>query len=89
MVDPDMLARVDENVKYLVKARQEDKAAFDAHVQKDEKVVNEFLRPLWEERQQNIGAARARGAGGAIMGYAVNAGIAMAAAWAAVKGLGK
>ncbi len=89
MTDPDLLARIDENVKYLVKARQEDKAEFDEHVRDDKKVVNDFLRPLWEKSQQDIGAARQRSTGGALAGYAINAGIAIAAAWAAVKGLSK
>ena len=88
-MDAELLARIDENVKYLVKARVEDKAAFDAHVEKDEKIVNEFIRPLWENRQQNIGAASARNYGGQLIGYGINAIIAVTAAWAAVKGLSK
>lgn len=84
-----MIARIDENVKYLIKARQEDKASFDQHVSDDKKIVNDFIRPLWEKSQQDIGAARQRSAGGTWAGFLINAGIAIAAAWAAVKGLGK
>lgn len=88
-MDTDLLARIDENVKYLVKARQEDREAFEEHVKKDEKIVNDFIRPLWEKGQQDIGAARQRNLGSAALGYVINACIAGIAAIAAVKGLSK
>ena len=88
-MDNELLARIDENVKYLVKARQEDKEAFDEHVRKDEKIVTDYIKPLWEKSQQDIGAARQRSFGGAAIGYVINACIAGIAAIAAVKGLSK
>lgn len=89
MTDPDLLIRIDENVKYLRKGFDDHKLAFDAHVAEDKKIVNEFLRPLWENHQQDIGASRTRGMGGLLIGFCINACIAVTAAWAAVKGIGK
>ncbi len=88
-MDNELLARIDENVKYLVKARQEDKEAFDEHVRKDEKIVTDYIKPLWEKSQQDIGAASQRNKGSAALGYVINAVIAGVAAIAAVKGLSK
>ena len=58
MPDSNLLIRIDENVKYLIKARAEDKAAFDAHVVHDDKVSQDYLKPLWEESQRRAGAAK-------------------------------
>lgn len=89
MQDPDLLIRIDENVKYLRKGFDEHKVAFVAHVEEDKKIVHEYLRPLWENHQQDIGAKKTRGLGGLLLGFFINAAIATTAAIAAVKGIGK
>ena len=87
MTDPDLLIRIDENVKYLVKARQEDKAAFDAHVLKDDKIVADYIKPLWEQRQQDIGARRAKNWGITALDKALTIIISVTATIAAIKGI--
>lgn len=58
MAVEEMIARIDENVKNLVKYREEDRQAFAAHTAKDEKTNAEFLLPLWNESQQRKGAGK-------------------------------
>lgn len=82
---PATLARIDENVKYLRESFDEHKEHFDEHVKKDERLLNEFTRPLWEESLLRKGADKNRNYMGALAGWCINAGIAFAAAWAAVK----
>ena len=61
MADPDLLIRIDENVKYLVKNLEEHKVNFAAHVAHDDQVSRDFLKPLWEESQRRAGAAKLAG----------------------------
>lgn len=77
-----MVARIDENVIHL-------KNSLTDHIEEDRHVRDEFLRPLWEKHQQDKGAERARNFGGMLIGYAINAAIACATAWAAVEALAK
>lgn len=81
------IVRIDENVKYLRQSFEEHQTAFKEHTQKDERIINEFVRPLWEKSLQAEGAEKTRNKGSVFIGYALNAGIAVTAAWAAVKGL--
>lgn len=69
---------------------------YDAHVERDEEIVEKYIRPLWEKSQQDIGAQAAtqritkhRQLSGVVAGWAINAGISIIAAWAAVKGIAK
>jgi hypothetical protein len=87
MPDLEMLARIDENVKYLRATVDTNYSVLKDHMAKDEQISRDFLKPLWEAHQQDIGAEKNRGVLGAVGGYFINAGIAIAAAWAAVRGL--
>lgn len=77
MPDSSLLIRIDENVKYLIKARQEDKEAFTAHVAHDAKITEDYLKPLWEESQQRKGAAKLA----AIMYAGVSGIVALGVTW--------
>lgn len=92
--DSALISQIATDVKYLLKYRQEDKDAFEAHVTEDKQITKDFLRPLWEESQRRVGAAQfesvARGTGR----FAINTAIAVAgvlvatgAAYAAWKGI--
>jgi len=54
MADIDLLTEMYTDVKYI-------KDALTMHIAKDEKIQQEFLRPLWEESQQRKGAAKLAG----------------------------
>lgn len=82
-----LLARIDENVKYLRESFDEHKEAFDAHVNKDAEIVKEFIRPLWEESQQRRGMSTFNRVSAVIFGFFVTTGISAVTAWAAVKAL--
>jgi hypothetical protein len=86
-METEIIARIDENVKYLRESFDEHKESFNQHVQHDNQIANDYIKPLWEERNQRIGAANYRKAGSVVLGWAINAGIAVAAAWAAVRGM--
>lgn len=78
-----LLIRIDENVKSLIKAREEDRQAFLAHVAHDAKVTEDYLKPLWEESQQRKGAEKL-----ALGLYtSVSAVVAMAVSWVATRHL--
>lgn len=61
----------------------------DNHIERDEKISNEFVLPVWNDYQQRKGKKETTDTNGKIAGYCINAGIAIVAAFAAVKGLGK
>ena len=46
-----LLARIDENVKYL-------RQSFDDHVIEYESVKRDYIKPLWEERLERKGSLR-------------------------------
>jgi len=58
MTDSQLLPRIDENVKYLRQSFDEHKAAFEAHVKKDEQISKDFILPLWNAHQQQVGGFR-------------------------------
>lgn len=55
------LAEVSSDVKYTRDNLDEHKSALTKHIEHDELVTKEFLRPLWEESQQRKGAAKLAG----------------------------
>lgn len=82
-----MLARIDENVIQLRRDSEANSRALEAHIQKDEKREEEYLRPVYEKYQQDIGQQKSRIAGGTLIGFAINACIAAVTSWAAIKSL--
>lgn len=56
------LAEISTDVKYLRGSFDEHKEAIisklDAHIEEDKSITKEFLRPLWEESQRRVGAAK-------------------------------
>lgn len=80
MPDLDLLTEIHVDVKYIRKT-------LDEHIVEDKDIRKDFIKPLWEEYQQRQGEKTARRAGSMLIGYAINACIAITAAWAAVKAL--
>lgn len=87
MSDAQLLARIDENVKYLRERFDDHKRAFDMHVIKDDKIVQDFIRPLWEESQQRKGGEKSNRIVAFAGGFFINVIIAGATAYAAVKSI--
>lgn len=87
MSDGDLLSRLDENVKYIRKGMDDFKEKLDDHIEKDEQDKKEYLLPIYNDFQQRQGAQRNRDTTGKLAGYCINAGIAIAAAFAAVKAI--
>lgn len=82
MKDLDLLTSIHGDVQHIRKA-------LDEHIEKDERNNKEFLLPMWNTHQQNIGISKSKMMGGKLAGYCVNAAIAFAAACAAIKGIPK
>lgn len=87
MTDPELLVRIDENVKYLRGSFDEHKEQFDEHVKEDKAIIKEYLRPLWEESQQRKGAERSSKLVAFFVGFIINVTIAGATAYAAIRAL--
>lgn len=85
----ELLIRIDENVCYLRKTLDEHQRAFKDHVDEDKRIVKDFMLPLWNAHQQELGKVSAASLGGKMLGYCIGAVIAAVTAWAAVKGVGK
>lgn len=87
MVDLDLLTAIHTDVKFMRQSFEDHREEFRDHVQEDKDIRNEYLKPLWESHQQNLGATKTRGVGGMFLDKAATIGIAVVAAWAAVKGI--
>jgi hypothetical protein len=83
-----VVARLDENVtKAVLPAIYRVEMALEKHLIEDAKNKTDFMLPMWNKYQQDLGATKQRNLGGVLTGYAINACIAAGAAWAAIKGL--
>lgn len=66
MPDLDLLTEMHTDVKYIRKTLED-------HIERDDKIAQDYLKPLWEAHQQQRGAAKLMVllytvAGGAIVG---------------------
>lgn len=84
-----VLARIDQNVIHLKEAIEDQKEALDHHAQEDKKITEQFLRPLWEAYQQDIGAGRSKSIGAAVLDRVATVTLSVVATWAAFKGIPK
>jgi hypothetical protein len=57
-MDEDLLARIDENVKYLRLSFDDHKKDFKEHIHHDEKIETDFIKPLWEAHNRQAGATK-------------------------------
>jgi hypothetical protein len=90
MADAEVLALLD----HIKDVGERTEKKLDAHIERDENVNRNFVLPLWNHHQKQLGAEEAEGklarqtaTRGAVAGYCINVIISIAAAWAAIKAL--
>lgn len=64
MAELDLLTEIHSDVKYI-------KKTLDEHIVKDDKIVQDYIKPLWESHQQRIGAAGLAGLMYSVVGSVV------------------
>ena len=89
MAEPvgETVARIDQNVIYILKTLDDHAKNLNDHITEDKKIQTDFIFPMWNERNQRIGAEKARNNTGIITGWAINIVIAAATAWAMIKSI--
>ena len=80
MPEIDIFTEMHTDLKYI-------RNNLETHIKECKGIRQKYIGPLWEKHQQEIGASKTRRWGGSLLGYAINAGIAVTAAWAAVRSI--
>lgn len=57
--DSALIIEISQNVKYLRQSFDEHKLVFKEHVEHDDNIAQEYIKPLWEAHQQQKGAINA------------------------------
>lgn len=79
--DSALIIEISQNVKYLRESFDEHKSSFREHIAHDDKIVQEYIRPLWEAHQQQKGALNA----GKVMWGTIYSILALIGAYAGIR----